>query len=64
MYHVHHRSRVWEDWQFYLERSPIYHIEKAKTPLLILHGKDDPRVHPSQSLELYRNLKILGQTPV
>jgi dipeptidyl aminopeptidase/acylaminoacyl peptidase len=64
MYHVHHRSRIWEDWQFYLERSPIYHIENARTPLLILHGKDDPRVHPSQSLELYRNLKILDQTPV
>jgi dipeptidyl aminopeptidase/acylaminoacyl peptidase len=31
---------------------------------LILHGKEDPRVHPSQSLELYRNLKILDQTPV
>lgn len=64
MYHVHHRSRIWDDWQFYLERSPIYHIEKARTPLLILHGKEDPRVHPSQSLELYRNLKILDQTPV
>ena len=31
---------------------------------LILHGKDDPRVHPSQSLELYRQLKLVGQAPV
>jgi len=29
-----------------------------------MHGKNDTRVHPSQSLELYRNLKVLGRTPV
>src|SRR5262249_29047345 len=33
-------------------------------PLLILHGKSDPRVHPSQSLELYRHLKVRGKAPV
>ena len=31
---------------------------------MILHGKDDPRVHPSQALELYRNLKLHGEAPV
>lgn len=64
MFHVHARKRIWEDWQFFLERSPVYYVEKAKTPILILHGKEDTRVHPSQSMELYRNLKILGKTPV
>lgn len=64
MYHVHARKRLWDDWDFFRERSPIYYIEQARTPLLILHGKEDPRVHPSQSLELYRNLKLLGNTPV
>lgn len=64
MYHVHARKRIWEDWQFFLKRSPIYYVEKCRTPLLIMHGKEDPRVHPSQSMELYRNLKILGKTPV
>lgn len=64
MFHVHARSRIWDNWQFFLERSPIYYVEKAKTPILILHGKEDTRVHPSQSMELYRNLKILGKTPV
>ena len=59
MYHVHARKRIWDDWQFFLERSPIYHVQKCKTPLLIMHGKNDTRVHPSQSMELYRNLKIL-----
>jgi len=64
MFYVHARKRIWDDWQFFLERSPIYYVQQANTPLLIMHGKDDPRVHPSQSLELYRQLKILGNTPV
>ncbi len=61
---VHARKYVWEDWTLFTERSPIYHVEKARTPLLILGGKDDTRVHPSQSLVLYRYLKTLGKTPV
>lgn len=64
MYYVHARKRIWEDWKFFLKRSPIYHVEKCRTPILILHSKEDPRGHPSQSLELYRNLKIIGKTPV
>ena len=61
---VHHRKWPWEDWTYFLERSPIYHVDKARTPLLILHGTDDPRVPPGQSMELYRHLKVRTQTPV
>jgi dipeptidyl aminopeptidase/acylaminoacyl peptidase len=64
MFLVHHRKRLWDDWDYFLKSSPIYHTDKHKTPLLILHGKVDPRVHPSQSLELHRHLKIRGQAPV
>ena len=64
MYDVHHRKWLWEDWDYFLKRSPIYYIEKARTPTLIMHGKDDPRVHPGQSMELYRHLKVRGETPV
>lgn len=64
MYLVHARKRLWNNWQFFLTRSPVYYVEQARTPLLILHGKDDTRVHPSQSMELYRNLKQLGKAPV
>ncbi|GAA5213153.1 S9 family peptidase [Corallincola platygyrae] len=64
MYLVHARAWPWEHWQDMLERSPVYHAQKHKTPLLIMHGKEDPRVHPAQSLELYRYLKTLGQAPV
>ena len=64
MYLVHHRKRLWDDWDYFLERSPIRHVQKNRTPTLILHGKEDPRVHPSQSMELYRHLKTLKQAPV
>ena len=63
-FYVHALHRVWDDWQLFLERSPIYHAGQSKTPLLILHGKDDPRVDPGQSRELYRHLKLRGEAPV
>ena len=64
MYLVHARKKIYGNWRWFLERSPIFHVEKARTPLLILHGKEDPRVHPGQSLELYRHFRNLGKAPV
>lgn len=64
MYNVHSRQWPWEDWQGMLEVSPIYYAGQARTPLLILHGEDDTRVDPSQSYELYRNIKLRTDTPV
>jgi dipeptidyl aminopeptidase/acylaminoacyl peptidase len=61
---VHARKRIWEDYDFMLKRSPIYYADQCKTPLLIMHGADDPRVHPSQSMELYRHIKVRTNTPV
>jgi len=62
MHLVHARSYPWDKWQWYLERSPIYWVGQSETPLLIMHGKSDPRVHPSQSMELYRYMKVRGKT--
>ena len=64
MYLVHSRRWPWEDWDYFRQRSPIYHFQKCRTPILIMHGKDDTRVHPSQSMELYRYLKTYGKVPV
>lgn len=58
LYLVHSRKQLWNNWNWFLDRSPIYHVENARTPILIMHGADDTRVHPSQSLELYRHLKV------
>ncbi len=62
MHLVHARSYPWDKWQWYLERSPIYWVEQSETPLLIMHGKADPRVHPAQSMEMYRYMKVRGKT--
>ena len=64
MYLVHHRKRLWDDWDYFLDRSPVRYVQRHRTPILILHGKEDPRVDPSQSRELYRHLKTLDQAPV
>lgn len=58
LYLVHSLKRVWNHWQWNLERSPVYHVDNSQTPLLIMHGEEDTRVHPSQSLELYRHIKV------
>ncbi|MCH7704981.1 MAG: S9 family peptidase [Planctomycetes bacterium] len=64
MYLVHYGKRLWEDWDLYRSRSPIYYVQQARTPLLIMHGKDDTRVNPEQSLQLHRHLKTIGKVPV
>jgi dipeptidyl aminopeptidase/acylaminoacyl peptidase len=65
MYLVHELRWPWEEWERLLERSPIYHVDKAETPILIMHGDSDTRVSPTQSYELYRNIKTRKpDTPV
>ncbi len=64
MYQVHARKWPWKDWNWFRERSPVTYAEQARTPILILHGKNDPRVHPSQSMTLFRYLKTIGKVPV
>jgi len=55
---VHGKDPIEETWQFSLERSPVYYAHKSKTATLIYGGADDPRVHPTQSMELYRRMKM------
>jgi len=42
------------------KKSPIYYVERVKTPTLIIHGRDDPCVPVSQGHEFFRALKDLG----
>jgi len=47
-----------------MDRSPVSWVRGSTTPTLIMHGKTDPRVPPSQSLELYRGLRLNESLPV
>ena len=58
MLFVHYEKQLEEIWQLCLERSPIYYAHQSRTATLIIGGAADTRVHPSQSLEYYRRLKM------
>jgi dipeptidyl aminopeptidase/acylaminoacyl peptidase len=47
---------------FYFERSPISHVERVSTPLLILHSERDYRCPIEQAEQLYFALKRLRRT--
>jgi dipeptidyl aminopeptidase/acylaminoacyl peptidase len=64
LYLVHYLTWPWEDWGMYERASPIRYAHKSRTPTLILHGDADPRVDRSQSLAMYRYLKLAGSAPV
>ncbi len=55
---VHVGKPLEEAWELLRERSPIFWAHQSRTAVLILHGDADTRVHPSQSLALYRRLKM------
>jgi len=56
--YVHFGKKLEDMWQQSIERSPLYWAHQSKTAVLIVGGADDTRVHPSQSLEFYRRLKM------
>jgi len=60
---VHLLQWPWENWDLFHEASPLYHVENAKTPILIMHGDADPRVDPVHSRMLYRFLKLQENPP-
>lgn len=62
---VHYRER-WPQAQRDLldERSPLRWAAGCRTPLLLLGGTADTRVHPAQPLMLYRAVKLQTQSPV
>jgi dipeptidyl aminopeptidase/acylaminoacyl peptidase len=64
-YYVHYEER-WphEQWGYLEERSPLTYAPQCRTPLLLLGGTDDPRVHPSQPFMLYRAVEATTDTPV
>lgn len=53
-------GRPWETFDTWRAHSPITHVERVRTPTLILDGENDRRTPFAQSLELYRSLQALG----
>jgi dipeptidyl aminopeptidase/acylaminoacyl peptidase len=52
---------IWEAPELYIENSPIFHLPKVTTPLMILANDDDGAVPWYQGIELFTDLKRLGK---
>ena len=48
----------------YIKKSPLFELEKVKTPTLIFHGSNDRAVPRDQGWEYYRALQQVGKTKV
>lgn len=48
----------------YILKSPLFEIEKIKTPTIIFHGSEDRSVPRDQGWEYYRGLQQVGKAPV
>ncbi len=61
----HTQSRIgktiWEAPELYVENSPLFHLPKVKTPLMIMHNDKDGAVPWYQGIELYTGLRRLGK---
>lgn len=52
----------WTNFENYRNCSPMYYLEKVKTPVLILHNERDLRCHIEQAEQMFVKLKVLGKT--
>jgi dipeptidyl aminopeptidase/acylaminoacyl peptidase len=55
-------GKPWENAMIYAQHSPITHVQRVETPLLIQHGENDPRVPLVSGRRFYEALKALGKT--
>ena len=58
------RRTYWQARDIYTNMSPFSYADKIKTPILIIHGEDDPNsgTFPMQSERLYAAIKGHGGT--
>ncbi|MEB3779438.1 MAG: S9 family peptidase [Desulfurococcales archaeon] len=56
----HAAGPPWEDPEKYIEKSPLFHVDRVKTPLLIIHASGDYRCPLEQAIQLFTALKRRG----
>jgi dipeptidyl aminopeptidase/acylaminoacyl peptidase len=52
---------LWEYRERYIENSPIFYLDRVKTPLLIIHGSKDDAVPVPLADEVFTDLRRLGK---
>ncbi len=54
-------ATLWEKPQLYIENSPLFHLPKVTTPLMIMSNDDDGAVPWYQGIELFTAMRRLGK---
>lgn len=54
----------WKRLKHYIDKSPLFKMEKVSTPTIIFFGTNDTSVPTQQGWEHYRALQQIGKTPV
>lgn len=54
-------ATLWEKPELYIESSPLFHLPKVKTPLVIMHNDADGAVPWYQGIELFTGMRRLGK---
>ncbi len=54
----------WDNWEAYYRNSPLHHVTKVTTPMLLLHNDADGAVDFTQGVEFYVALRRLGKPVV
>ncbi len=52
---------LWEKLPLYLENSPLFHLNKVTSPMVIMHNDADGAVPWYQGIELFTGLRRLGK---
>ena len=52
---------IWEAPELYYQNSPIFHLPKVSTPLLIMHNDKDGAVPWYQGIEMYSGMRRLNK---
>ena len=54
-------ATLWEKPSLYIENSPLFHVPRIKTPLVIMHNDADGAVPWYQGIELFTAMRRLGK---
>lgn len=55
-------ATLWQKPELYIENSPLFHLPKVKTPLVIMSNDADGAVPWYQGIELFTAMRRLGKT--
>jgi dipeptidyl aminopeptidase/acylaminoacyl peptidase len=60
-YQGRYEKSLWADRRRYIESSPVFYLDRVKTPLMVLTGDHDIVVPPEQANEMFTGLSRLGK---